>query len=154
MKLSNLLRPGLIKPGLEARNKRQAIGELVDLLVHQREIPLSQRDHMLEAVLENEASLGTGMENGIALPHGFTDRVQDVLCALGTAPNGIPFDSRDDQPANLVVLFLLPARNHAGEAKIVANINHLLEHHNLAERLEGLASPDEIHKIIQDEEKY
>jgi len=43
MLLSELLRPDLIKVGIEATTPKETIAELVDLLVQQHEVSLAQR---------------------------------------------------------------------------------------------------------------
>jgi len=134
MRLSELTRPDLIKQ-LEAESKREAIGELVDLLLQQHEISLKQRAPVLEAVLENERELGTGMEQGIAVPHASTDTVEDILCAVGIAPKGVPFDTRDGKPAQIVVLLVVPRRNFSGEVRALAAVQLLLKDAELRKRL-------------------
>ncbi|NJL71808.1 MAG: PTS sugar transporter subunit IIA [Candidatus Competibacteraceae bacterium] len=78
-----------------ADKKRLAISELVDQLVQFNELPMKQRDGVLDELYANEESIGTGMEHGIAIPHVATDRVDDVLCAIGTSKSGVPFRSLD-----------------------------------------------------------
>lgn len=152
MLLSDLLRPGLIKVHLEAESKREAIGELVDLLVQEHELSLAQREPAIEAVLARESALGTGMNHGIAIPHGASDRVEDVLCALGTAPKGIPFDSRDGKKAELVILLLFPKRSFPGEIRTLEGIQHLLGHPGLKEKLVAARDPQALLAAIQAEE--
>ena len=152
MMLSQLLRPELVKPRLEARNKHQAIAELLDLLVQHHDVTLAQRHPLLEELEKAEAAHASGMERGIAIPHCFTDRVEDILCTLGTAPNGIPFDCLDGKPATLVVLLLLPRRNFTGEVQTIAGIEHLLEHASLHDRILKLNDPQAVFDVIAEEE--
>lgn len=152
MLLSRLLRPELIKPRLEARDKHQAIAELLDLLVQHHDVSLAQRHPLHEELERAEAAHASGMERGIAIPHCLTERVEDILCALGTAPGGIPFDCLDGKPATLVVLLLLPRRNFTGEVQTIAGIEHLLEHQTLHERILRLSDPQAIFDLIAEEE--
>ncbi len=48
MLLHEILRPELIKIGLEAEKKRETISELMDVLIQYHEIPMNQRDILLE----------------------------------------------------------------------------------------------------------
>lgn len=73
MLLSEMLHARVVKTHLEAENKYEAIEELVDLLIEAHEIPLSLRDHVVEVITERERSMSTGMEHGIALPHGSSE---------------------------------------------------------------------------------
>lgn len=149
MLLHEILRPELIKIGLEAEKKREAISELMDVLIQYHEIPMNQRDILLEQLYANEDSLGSGMEHGIALPHIATDRVDDVICTVGMAPRGIPFGTLDGKPANLVVLLLVPKKNYEDEVNAIAGIENLLEDRTLVEKLLKCISPQEAYKLIQ-----
>ncbi|MBI2435036.1 MAG: PTS sugar transporter subunit IIA [Candidatus Hydrogenedentes bacterium] len=149
MFLCELLRPELIKVELKAEGKHEAIQELIDLLLQQNEISLGQRDFLLEEVLAQERRTGSGMERGIAVPHGMTDRVEDILCALGTAPAGIPFDTRDGRPADLLVLLLVPRRNFKGEVHAMAGIQNLLQHAGLKDRIVASRDARAIFEMIR-----
>ena len=120
MLLGELLHEGVLKTGMEARDKHEAIDELADLLVESHEIPLSLRDHVVEAIMNREKTMSTGMENGIALPHGASDKVSDIIAALGIAPDGIPFESLDGQPAKIIVLLILPRQEFQAHVRTLA----------------------------------
>lgn len=149
MLLHEILRPELIKIGLEAEKRREAISELMDVLVQYHEVPMNQRDVLLEALYQNEHALGSGMERGIALPHLSTDRVEDVICAVGVSSRGIPFGTLDGAPARIVVLLLVPKKNFEGEVKAIAGVQHLLEDKELVQGLLSAVGPHEAFKLIQ-----
>ena len=153
MLLHVLLRPELIKVGLEAEKKREAISELMDVLVQYHEVPMNQRDILLDGLYENEHALGSGMEQGIAVPHLATDRVDDIICALGTSPGGIPFGSLDDKPVKLVVLLLVPKKSFEGEVQAIAGIEHLLANKELVAGLLRAAGPLDAYKLIETAEE-
>ena len=149
MLLHEILRPELIKVGLEAEKKRECISELMDVLIQYHEVPMNQRDILLEQLYANEDTLGSKMEQGIALPHIATDRVEDVICAVGTAPRGVPFGTLDGKPANFVVLLLVPKKNYESEVSAIAGIQDLLEDKGLVEKLLKCISPQEAYKLIE-----
>lgn len=153
MLLHEILRPELIKIGLEAEKKREAISELMDVLLQYHEVSLNQRDILLDQLYDNEHALGSGMEKGIALPHLATDRVDDIICAVGTSPNGIPFGTLDGAPVKIVVLLLVPKKNFEGEVKAIAGIEHLLENSALVESLLHAVSPRDAYRLIESEEE-
>ena len=153
MLLSELLSPDLIEVGLNAESKDEAIGELVDLLVQGHEISMAQRQQVIGQLLEHEEVHGSGMEGGIAVPHCLTDIVEDTLCALGTAPHGIPFECLDGAPAKLIVLLLLPKRNFAGTVRTLAGIQHLLEHETLTDQLVDAQTAQAVYGLICQEER-
>src|SRR5207237_10154233 len=71
MRLSELLKPQNIKLGLAARNKSEAIAELVTLLAANHEVTDAKK--VLDSVLEREGTRTTGIGNGLAIPHGKTN---------------------------------------------------------------------------------
>jgi mannitol/fructose-specific phosphotransferase system IIA component (Ntr-type) len=149
MFLHEILRPELIKIGLEAEKKRESISELMDVLVQYHEVPMNQRDILLEQLYANEDALGSGMERGIALPHIATDRVEDIICAVGIVPRGVPFETLDGRLAKIVVLLLVPKKNYEDEVKAIAAIQDLLEDDALVASLLKCISAQEAYKLIE-----
>ncbi|HOZ46536.1 MAG TPA: PTS sugar transporter subunit IIA [Candidatus Hydrogenedentes bacterium] len=152
MLMGELLHSRVVKIGLEAETKFEAIEELVDLLVEAHEIPLAARNHVVDVVIERERSMSTGMEYGVALPHGVSDQIDDLIGALGIAPEGIPFESLDAQPAKLIVLLVLPKRNFQGHVRTLAGIAHLMNAPGFREKLIRAADVQEVLDLIEDEE--
>ncbi|MFO7973775.1 MAG: PTS sugar transporter subunit IIA [Candidatus Hydrogenedentota bacterium] len=152
MLLGEILHPEVVKVDLEAENKYEAIDELVDLLVESHEIPVTLREHVVEVVVEREKSMSTGMEHGIALPHGATDRVDDIIGALGVSRRGIPFESLDGQPAHIVILLILPKNKFQAHVRTLGGIAHLMSNANLREALKNAADGESVLHLIEEEE--
>ena len=125
MLLSELIQEDLVKMNLEARNKWDAIEELVDLLVGAHELRLANRAEVLDTVFAREKSLSTGLEHGLAVPHGAVECVGDILAAVGLSAGGIPFDSLDGAPARLVVLLVIPRGAAQRHVRTLAGIARL-----------------------------
>lgn len=152
MLLSEILHERVVKTDLEAENKYEAIEELIDLLVEAHEIPLSLRDHIVEVVTERERSMSTGMELGIALPHGSSERVDEIIGALGVSQHDIPFESLDGRPARLVILLILPRKDFQGHVRTLAGIAHIMSNDALREALIAARDVDTVLRLIEEEE--
>jgi mannitol/fructose-specific phosphotransferase system IIA component (Ntr-type) len=92
------------------------------------------------------------MEHGIALPHLATDRVDEVICAVGTAPNGIPFGSLDGKLTKVVVLLLLPRKNFEGEVLALAGVQHLLKNQAIVTNLLKATNSVDACRLIEEAE--
>jgi PTS system fructose-specific IIA component len=149
MKLQDLLRASLIKVGLEARTKEEAINELIDLLVARGEIPAASREAVARAIFAREASKSTGMEHGVALPHGAVEGLEDVAAALGIAPEGIDFHAADGEPTRLIVLLAIPQNMLQFHVKTLAGIARLLNDEELREALRNAPTPEKAYQVIQ-----
>ncbi len=143
VRLTSLLDPRSIAIPLRAAERDGAIAELLDAIVRSGRIEPSLRETALRAVLSRERSLTTGMEHGVALPHGAVDGLGAPVCAFGVHPTGIPFSSMDGSLARLIVLMLLP-RNHNGQIATLAGIARLLNDASLRARLHAASSAAEV----------
>jgi mannitol/fructose-specific phosphotransferase system IIA component (Ntr-type) len=152
MRLGDLLHRDVVQVGLKSNTKYEVIEELIDVLVDAHEIPLSFRDHALDIVLERESHHSTGMEHGVALPHGYTDQVDDVIAAIGICKQGIPFESLDGIAARIIVLLLLPRRTFHDNPHTMAGVAHLLANRDLRERLKKAENPAAVMQSIEEEE--
>ena len=109
---------------LSATSKEGLIEELVDALVQAGRI--KDRKAALKAVLERERKMSTGLQNGIAIPHGKTDTVESLVAALGISKAGIDFDSLDGQPCHIFLMTLSPASRTGPHIQFLADISRTL----------------------------
>ena len=140
MRLSELLNTQAITTRLQARAKREAIAELVQLLESAH--GLQSQGEILDRVLRREAMMSTGIGNGIAIPHGKARMVDRLVAAVGIAPEGIEFESVDGEPATLFVLLVAPESGGALHVKVLANISRLLKEETVRRSLREATSPD------------
>ncbi len=152
MLLSELIQEEAIKVGLSARDKWEAIDELVDLLVEAHEIRLADRPEVIEAVHARERSLSTGLKYGLAVPHGSVECVPDIVAALGTSAAGVPFESVDGQPARLVILLILPKSKFQHHVRTLAGVSRLATRPELRERVLAAATAQQLADVIREVE--
>ena len=152
MRLSELIRDDLIKVGLEATNKWEAIEELVDLLISAHELRLRDRDEVVGAIFTRERTLSTGLEHGLAVPHGSVDCVDDIVAALGTSQTGIPFESSDGKPARLVVVLIIPRGSFQRHVRTLAGIAGLAANQQLREEIFSAQTPADVMDVIYEHE--
>ncbi len=152
MKLSEFVRPELIEVGLEAEDKWGAITRLVDLIVEAKEIKLEDRAGIIEAIFDRERSMSTGMERGIAIPHANSDLIEEVVGAIGISKPGIPFESLDEKPSDLIVLLVIPKDKFQSHVRTLAGIARLFNHDQMTEALRNSGTSKEVMDIIVAEE--
>ncbi len=101
-----------LKPRVFGATKSAVIDELLDAL--EDADLLTDRYSAAQAVIAREGLGSTGFRNGIALPYGRTDAVQNVVVAVGVSHEGIKdYATPDRQPVHIVVLILAPAKTPA-----------------------------------------
>ena len=109
MKLSALLHPKLIRCGLAATTKDEALVEMLRLMA--AETPGVTLDELRLALAEREKLGPFSMAKGSAFPHARTEKVSDFRIAIGTAPQGLDFKAPDGTPIRLIVLFVIPKKH-------------------------------------------
>ncbi|MCU0771950.1 MAG: PTS sugar transporter subunit IIA [Verrucomicrobia bacterium] len=141
MELGDILSKELIIPELRAKDRWEAIDELVDHLVANGKIAAEHREAIIAAVKKREKSMSTGIGFGIGIPHTSTDLIYEVVGALGRSRTGVQFEALDNQPVNLVMLFLVPQGHFQKHLHTLANIAKLLHKAEFRQALE--TAPDE-----------
>jgi len=149
MKFSEIISPEQILLDLKATDRWLAIEELVTSLVKQKKINESRRDSVIQAIKNREKTMSTGIGFGIAIPHASTDAISKVTAVLARSSKGINFDSLDNQPVKLVVLFLVPAGQYQQHLKTLASISRFLNDREFREQAEQAHSPEELYQLIQ-----
>jgi mannitol/fructose-specific phosphotransferase system IIA component (Ntr-type) len=149
VQLTELFQEDVIRVGLRARDKWEAIEELVDTLVSAHEIRLADRPLVIEAVNVRERSFSTGLKYGLAIPHGTVDCVKDLIAAMGTSRGGIPFESADGAPARLVILLLIPKATFQQYVPTLAGISGIATEAGLRDAILAADTAQEVMTVLQ-----
>lgn len=134
---------------LKSAEKDGVIEELIDVLVTAGKI--KDRKAALKAVLEREKKMSTGLQNGIAIPHGKTDAIDSLVASIGISPDGIPFESLDDQPAKIILLTVSPASRTGPHIQFLADISRVLHSEQTRQRVLNARNEDEVLELLAGE---
>jgi fructose-specific phosphotransferase system IIA component len=140
MLLCDILQKELIVPELKANDRWEAIDELIDHLVQDGKIQPDHREAIAAVVKKRENSMSTGIGFGIGIPHASTDLIHEVTGAFGRSKSGVNFDALDNQPVNLIMLFLVPQGQFQKHLHTLANIAKILHNKDFRQELEN--APD------------
>jgi mannitol/fructose-specific phosphotransferase system IIA component (Ntr-type) len=151
MDLGDILGPDQIITELTATNRWEAIDELINNLVSTGKIKSEHHDAISAVVKKRESSMSTGIGFGIGIPHASTDLIYEVVGALGRSKKGINFDALDNQPVNLVMLFLVPQGQFQKHLHTLANIAKLLHRAEFRQSLEEAPDAQAMLKIIREQ---
>ena len=116
--------PELIKIRLEAEDKDEVFEELVDQFCQVKK--LNVREDVLEALRERESKMSTGIQKGIALPHGKTNAIEKVYGILGISRKGIDYDALDGQPVYLLFMLIAPPSDSEKHLRLLKRLAELL----------------------------
>ena len=146
MNLKKVLSPDTVWVDLKSDSKNGIIEEMVDRLFAAGKI--NDRDAVLSAVLEREAKMSTGMQNGVAIPHGKTDAVKTLIAAVGINRAGVNFDSMDGSPCMIFIMTLSPIKRTGPHIQFLAEISRLISQPAERDKLLAAKTHNDIYEIL------
>ena len=150
MDLADILTKDQILPDLQASTRWEAIDELINTLVITGKIKPESREAIAAVVKKRDSQMSTGIGFGIGIPHASTDLITEVIGALGRSRKGCNFDALDNQPVNLVMLFLVPQGQFQKHLHTLANIAKLLHKAEFRQTLDQAPNAEAMLKAIKD----
>lgn len=139
--------PQMISTDLKGRGKREVIEELLDMIAARG--ALADRDACLEAIMERERSMSTGMQHGIAIPHGKSVGTTSMHVAVAISKEGIDFAALDGEPSRIFILVVSPVGQAGPHIQFLASITGLLREAAAREAILAAKSPQEVAAILQ-----
>ncbi|HDR90918.1 MAG TPA: PTS sugar transporter subunit IIA [candidate division Zixibacteria bacterium] len=136
-----------IKIPLDAQTKPEVLVELVDLLCDIHE--LDSRSEIIDAVLEREELMSTGVGYGIAIPHAKLDFISSSKLVGGISATGIDFDSVDMKPAKIFFLLISPRNGSGDHVRILSGLSRILHSPEVREEVINSTSAEEIIAILK-----
>lgn len=133
MNLRKVLKPEAIKLNLKATNKAEALAEIAELFSVAYDI--SPEQAVLDVLMEREDKMTTGMQNGIAIPHGKTELVDEMRVVIAVARDGIEFEAMDGKVSTIFVSTLSPKRKPGPHMMFLAEVGRLLSQAVIREKI-------------------
>jgi fructose-specific phosphotransferase system IIA component len=151
MKLCDLLNESVVEVNLEAKDKNDLLTRLVDIAASSNLVQDPAAG--LHAVEERERIMTTGIGHGVAIPHGKTDAVKDLVAAFAVVKDGIDFGSLDGQPVRLAFLLLGPKEPSGPHIRMLSRISRLMNREDLRNRLVNTQSSAEVLSLFNEAEQ-
>lgn len=146
MDLTEVLAPAAILPNVHASSKRQALQAICEALA--KAANLDPRA-LFDAVLMRERLSGTGMGDGVAIPHARAAGVKFPIGAFARFEPAVDFDALDGMPADLVFLLVAPAERGADHLKALARVSRFLRRAEVRERLRAARGADGLMAVFE-----
>lgn len=138
MDLKKTLTPSVVFPAIHASTKNEAITEMVRLIAEANGV--SDIEPLLTAVFERERKDSTGLEHGIAVPHGKTNAVDRLFAGIGRLVEPVEFGTRDGSLARLLVMTISPLGKTGPHLQFIGEVVRLLK--DEGQRTALLTAPD------------
>ncbi len=141
----------MMVPSFRSYSKKEAIEKLVDMAGGRFPEIVCNVEHAKQAVFDREESMPTGLDNGIAVPHGRTDGVKQIAGVLALVDNSendngiIPdYDTIDHSKIQILCLTLIPDSMPTPYLQLIAAFIRVLQDADNREELLSCKTPEEM----------
>lgn len=139
-------RGGTVVQNLKSRDKYEAIQELIGRAPVFTDSPAG--GEVAEAVIRREKLLSTGLGKGVAVAHGTTPAVSEIIIALGISQRGIDFDSFDHAPVHLLFVIANPPHRQPDYLIALSAVSRLVRDESFRSALQERVPAEEIEQKI------
>jgi PTS system nitrogen regulatory IIA component len=148
MKIADILGRDMIVPQLSSQTKEGILRELVHGLA--KGAQRINEGRVIEILLERESLGSTGIGEGVAIPHGKSKEVKEIMAAFGRSLSGMDFQSLDGKPTHLFILLLAPENSAGTHLKALAQVSRLMKDPSFRKRLMEAPTSDDIYAIFSE----
>ena len=148
MNLKTELTAETINLHLKGSTKEEIINELLDILVAAKKV--QDRPAAYAAVLDREQKMSTGMKHGIAIPHGKSSAIHDLVACIGISDKPVDFDSLDHEPCRIFIMTLSPMEKTGPHLQFLAEISLLFKSAEKRQEILNATSADSVIKILSE----
>ena len=146
MKITEILKKEAVKLNVVAKNKNDAIDQLVALHVNAGNVtdPVVYK----EAILAREEEGTTGMPGGIAIPHARTSAVSNAGLAAITVDGGVDFEASDGSKSDLLFMIAAPENSNNLYMEVLSKLAVMLVDEDFVKELKSAKTTEEFLAMI------
>jgi PTS system nitrogen regulatory IIA component len=102
--------------------------------------------------MEREKLGSTGIGENVAIPHGKSDELTQIITVFARSLSGVDFESLDQKPVHFVCMVIAPAHSTGQHLKALAKISRLFKNQTLREGILKAEDSNAIYSILLEED--
>ena len=146
MKIDEILKKESVIADLVGKNKLEVIQEMTSCLKQNNIIKDDQA--LFTTLMEREKLGSTGIGENVAIPHGKSDELTQIITVFARSLGGVEFDSLDQKPVHFVCMVIAPAHSTGQHLKALARISRLFKNQALREGILKAEDSNAIYSIL------
>lgn len=146
MDLMTVLSSELIALHLTGTTKDEIIDELIDIAMKSGKV--KDREQAKASVLERETRMSTGMKHGIAIPHGKTSAVSELVACVGVSDMEVDFDALDRKGCKIFIMTLSPPEKTGPHLQFLAEVSMLFRSEEKRQAILKASTAQEVLRIL------
>ncbi len=150
MKIDDILKTDSIIANLAGTNKEEVLREITDFL--QKLCLIKDKETLFNTLMEREKLGSTGIGENVAIPHGKSDELSQIITVFGRSLKGLDFESLDQKPVHFVCMVIAPSNSTGQHLKVLARISRLFKNQDLREGILKLQNANQIYSLFLEED--
>ena len=147
------IKKGAIVFGLKAKNRKAVFTAMLDALIAKKQVAPKNKALILKTLIKREEMGSTAIGGRIAFPHARINAVKDMILCVAISPEGIDFDSLDQEPVNVIIL-LLSSQEEAGlHLKMLAFLARMLRDRYFVQQLKDAKTNTEVFALLNKQQQ-
>ena len=146
MRISDILTSDRIICNVNLSSKKAAL-EALSGLIAGASIRLDEQE-VFNSLLTRERLGGTGLGNGIALPHGRLKDGLSTIAAFIKLKQGVDYDAVDRQPVDLIFALLVPEHSTEEHLQVLAQLAEMFNRPEFLTQLRREESEEAIYGLL------
>jgi len=142
-----VLNPELIALHLLGTTKDEIIDELIDVAMKSGRV--KDREQAKASVLERETRMSTGMKHGIAIPHGKTSAVSELVACVGVSDKEVDFDALDHKGCRIYIMTLSPPEKTGPHLQFLAEVSMLFRSEEKRQAILKAGTSQELLEVLK-----
>ena len=147
MKLSELITADNVVTHLDPADKEDLLKSIIRDLDTKGYIKDS--DQVIKDVIERENVMSTGIGNGVAIPHAYTDGVTELVAGFYRTESDVDFAALDHKGVDMFFIILGPKESRRNHIKVLAKLSRLLNHEGFRDDLRVAADADAVKSVFK-----
>ena len=143
---SDLLSPGRILANISINSKKRLL-ELISLTMAKKNRELDARA-IFESLCAREQLGSTTLGNGVAIPHGRVNGIDNVEALFLRLVKPLPLEADDGEPVDLVFALVVPNNCTEDHSKLLSNIAEKFSDHELLQQLRDAKDSSELLHLL------
>ena len=146
MRIADILTSERIICNVTLSSKKAAL-ETLSGLIAGASLRLSEQE-VFNSLLSRERLGGTGLGNGIALPHGRSKDDLSTIAAFIKLKQGVDYDAVDHQPVDLIFALLVPENSTEEHLQVLAQLAEMFNKPEFLAQLRREKSKEAIYGLL------
>ena len=146
MQLIDILTPQRTRCGVTGISKKRVLHLVSEVFAEAR--PEIDALNVFDHLTKREKLSSTGLGNGVAIPHGRCDCIDDILAVLIKTDDPIDFDSPDRKPVDLIFALLVPTQACDEHLQALSALAQLLDSEQTRQKLRAATDSKELYRLV------